>query len=168
MTEVTTRPPEERPHAILPEGDSRTRQEFKDEVDINKILERYQRAGIDVFRQNHQATWADVPALDFREALELVRDAEQTFSELPSSLRKKFNNDPAQYMEFVQNPDNIEEMIELGLAERPPKEEGPRQAAPAAVEEAGAAGAQSSSEAAGATQSGPQGGSPAPSDASGS
>ena len=45
------------------------------------------------------------------------------FADLPSSIRTKFNNDPAQYLDFVQDPEKLEEMRELGLALADPEAE---------------------------------------------
>ena len=41
------------------------------------------------------------------------------FEELPSQIRKKFNNDPAQFLDFVQNENNKDALYEMGLALAP-------------------------------------------------
>jgi len=41
------------------------------------------------------------------------------FEELPSTIRAQFENNPEKFLEFVQNPDNLDKMRELGLAKAP-------------------------------------------------
>ena len=47
--------------------------------------------------------------------MEIITSADSMFEELPSMARKKFNNDPEQFLEYVQNPDNITSLHEMGL-----------------------------------------------------
>lgn len=93
-----------------------TKQSFKDECDINKIMARFQKTGA----IDHYAAYAPqydvVTSTNLHEAMNIVADAETMFEELPSSLRKKFHNDPSEFLDFVQDENNLEEMRELGLA----------------------------------------------------
>ena len=41
------------------------------------------------------------------------------FDNLPSDVRNRFNNNPAQLLDFVADPENKEEAIELGLLPKP-------------------------------------------------
>lgn len=97
------------------EGDSLTQQQFADECDINSIMARYQRTGALEHFNRHGANYADVGAVEFQDAMNLVINARQMFNELPSTLRKRFHNDPVQFYEFVQDPDNAEAAHELGI-----------------------------------------------------
>jgi len=46
------------------------------------------------------------------------------FSQMPSAIRKRFNNDPAELIKFVLDPKNREEAIKIGLIDTPePKKE---------------------------------------------
>ena len=38
--------------------------------------------------------------------------------DLPAKIRQRFNNNPAELIAFLQNSDNIEEAVELGLMEK--------------------------------------------------
>jgi len=38
---------------------------------------------------------------------------------IPSDIRKKFDNDPGKFYEFVSNPDNKEELKQMGFIETP-------------------------------------------------
>jgi len=39
------------------------------------------------------------------------------FNDLPSSIRSRFGNDPAAFLDFVQDENNADEMVKLGLTE---------------------------------------------------
>lgn len=95
---------------------SRTRQSMKDECDVNRIVAKFKKTGLVNHFAKYGGQYMDCPAVDFREALEMVATAETMFKELPSDARKRFDNDPARFLEFVQNPANLPEMRKLGLA----------------------------------------------------
>lgn len=96
-------------------GPGRTKQSFKDECDINNIMRKYQKTGLVEAVNKHQARYGDVPAMDFREAVENLRLADEMFMDMPSNVRKRFDNDPGEFLAFVQDPANRDEAIELGL-----------------------------------------------------
>ena len=37
------------------------------------------------------------------------------FDDLPAKVRREFDNDPFKFLEFVEDPENVERMAELGL-----------------------------------------------------
>lgn len=49
--------------------------------------------------------------------MDIVIRAQEAFDALPSSWRTKFNNDPANFVDFCQDPNNRDEMIKLGMIE---------------------------------------------------
>ncbi len=98
------------------EGKSKTKQYFRKECDINNIMARFQKTGVIDHFTTYGHSYGEVPAIDLQEALNIAIDAEDMFDDLPSSIRDKFRNNPVEFLEFVQNQDNIEEMRELGLA----------------------------------------------------
>lgn len=99
---------------------NRTKQEFKDECDINQILAKYVKTGVITHSAKFGGQYMDCPAFDFREAMEKVAQAEMMFIELPAKVRERFRNDPGQFLQFVQDPKNAEEAAALGLATPPP------------------------------------------------
>lgn len=104
---------------------SMTKQEFVADCDIHNILAEFKVTGqIKHLAANAAAgVYADLSALpDFQEALNTVVAGEAAFASLPSKLRARFENDPAQFLDFMSNPDNQDEAIKLGLAvdNRPP------------------------------------------------
>lgn len=95
---------------------SRTKQSFKDESDINNIMRRYAKTGQlpDLIRRDPQ--YGDFSeATEYQEALNLVIRAQAQFEALDARVRDRFGNDPARFLEFVQNGENAEEMVKLGL-----------------------------------------------------
>ncbi|WNK13378.1 MAG: internal scaffolding protein [Microvirus sp.] len=99
---------------------SKTQQQFKDETDINVILERFGITG-QMPITTMQPLAGDFTAIeDYQQALNAVHAAEQNFMQLPSKIRDKFNQDSRKFVDFCVDPANIEAVRELGLAPRPP------------------------------------------------
>lgn len=112
--------PHERLYAPI-SGPSRTKQSFKDECDINNILKKFQKTGLLTHVAQYQGQYQDLPSdLDFQASINQVLAAQAAFSSLPSSIRARFENDPARFLEFVGNPANEKEMVEMGLAKPRP------------------------------------------------
>lgn len=102
-----------------------TEQAHVKEVNINNIIKKH---GMDLIQktsilQSKDFQFDDVTGNDFQEAMFKVTKAQETFDSMPSQIRKEFENSPAKFMDFVQNPDNIDRMVELGLAQRLPQEQ---------------------------------------------
>lgn len=100
---------------------SRTKQAFKQECDINHIMKKFKNVqGVDFLTQFNGyvgGQFGDFSNVtDYRSAIEQVRQAQGVFMALPSQVRRRFDNDPASFLDFVQNPANEKELVELGLA----------------------------------------------------
>jgi phage internal scaffolding protein len=101
---------------------SLTRQEFKDECDLGLTLRRFGKT-IDGRRalQNAQGFaeglhFDDVSHItDFRSAQDAIIAGKAAFMQLPAMLRRRFDNDPAYFLDFVTNPQNLDECRALGL-----------------------------------------------------
>jgi len=92
------------------------KQEFKDDTDVNNIVERFLRTGelSNMIQQDPiYGDFVDVPT--YEEAFNIVLFANEQFDALPSNLRERFFNSPAKFLEFCSNPDNRDEMVKLGL-----------------------------------------------------
>ena len=102
---------------------SMTQQQFKDEADINNIMARYQKTGVlvDPLTQvTRKPMFDDFSELgDFRDHQQAVIDAQEMFMQLPSRLRARFGNDPAELLQWLSNSANKDEAIELGLMSKP-------------------------------------------------
>lgn len=92
-----------------------TRQEFKDECDINILLAKYE-LGHEITHINETAPqYLDCSAETFRDHMNYVAGAYSMFEELPAKLRARFDNDPALFLDFCSQEKNRPEMAELGL-----------------------------------------------------
>lgn len=108
---------------------SLTKQEFKDDCDINRIVARFIQSGGTVLDSvnNLQAVYGDFSNIpDFTAMQAFVADAYSAFYQLPAELRYKFKNDPQKLIDFVNDPVNEAKAVELGLLakpEQPPAEQ---------------------------------------------
>jgi len=106
------------------EEPSLTQQHFKDDCDINKIIDRYNKTGILAgppgVNMGRRPQFGDFSLVsDYQTAQMQLQQAEETFMELPSKLRKRFNNSVQELISFMENPENREQAIELGLLDKP-------------------------------------------------
>lgn len=100
--------------------ESLTQQSFTEDADINVLVKRF---GLDNAKlpvapidPRYYGDFTDVP--DLRTALDIVRDAENRFMDLPAALRARFDNQPGKLWDFVNDPVNAEACIQLGLLAR--------------------------------------------------
>lgn len=97
------------------------KQSFKDECDVNRIMAKALKGQPVSWLNPKEPRWGvDVTGVDFRESMDVVAKSIEMFDQLPSAVRKKFQNDPAQFLEFIDNKDNEEEIYKMGLAKRAP------------------------------------------------
>ena len=123
--------------------ESLVQQSMGQETDINWIMRRYQEDRLIEHVNRYKGRYEDVStAPDLQQAFEKVEAAEAAFMSLPSDLRKEFDNDPAKFLEWVQDPANAEEVREKGLGRA---EEAP---IPVIIEGAGESASEASEEAA--------------------
>lgn len=108
-------------NAILFQQPSLAKQEFKDECDIKSIMAKFEKTGVLDHQAKHEGRYGDfTTAPQYHEAMNIVAEADDMFKSIPSHIRALFSNDASEFLEFAQNPDNVEDMIEMGLAKRPP------------------------------------------------
>ncbi len=104
-----------------PVGVTMTKQSFKEECDINTIMTKYQKSGVLAHFNANQGDYSNlIHDGDYHSHMNFILAANENFSSLPSLIRRKFNNDPAVFLKFAADPDNLDQMIELGLSERTP------------------------------------------------
>ncbi|QCS36699.1 minor capsid protein [Capybara microvirus Cap3_SP_641] len=101
---------------------SLTQQQFKEESDINNIVDLFMKTG-------HLPTPVSMPqyvdyegVFDFQSAMNAVRQADENFMRMDAKLRARFHNSPQEFLEFFADPNNTEEAVRLGLAIAKPKE----------------------------------------------
>lgn len=99
---------------------SLTQQSEAKDADINTIVARFEKTGILPAAQR-EGLFLDVSNMpDYRQALDQVNQTNQYFMTLPAKTRLRFNNDAAEFLDFISDGNNKNEAIELGLL---PKEE---------------------------------------------
>lgn len=116
----------ERPRLVLHTGsETPTQQHFKDECDINKLMAKYKATGLipQTVKPPFYGDFTDIP--DYQKALKVVMDAQELFSHLSSDVRKRFHNDPAEFLEFCSKPENGDELLKMGLRNPPQSEPDP-------------------------------------------
>lgn len=101
-------------------GPTLTQQHFKEHCDINNILSGYAKTGMLEHAKTYEGRYGDFTAsTDYHEAMQQIVTAQAMFDTLPAKIRKKFGNDPAEFLEFAQNPSNEAEMASMGLLPEP-------------------------------------------------
>jgi GTP-sensing pleiotropic transcriptional regulator CodY len=106
-----------------------TIQSEKEACDAKNIVARHKIVkGFDIFDNYRDASVSneviDLTTLpsDFVQAQNQINYAQQQFEALPSKIRKSFNNNSREFLSFVQNPENIEDLVKMGLATQRPVE----------------------------------------------
>jgi phage internal scaffolding protein len=94
---------------------TRAQQHHKSECDINEILRRFGKTG-QMPVNAIKGTFGDFSnAVDYHTAMNALIASESEFDALPSNIRKRFDNDPYELVKFIENPENFNEGVELGL-----------------------------------------------------
>ena len=90
---------------------------MKNECDINLLLKRYRDHGVPPSMAVGEPRYLDCSEIpDFRAAMDVVLNAEAAFMQLPADVRKELDNDPAKFLEYAQDPENLDQMRKWGLA----------------------------------------------------
>lgn len=96
------------------------RQSEKEQTDINRIVQRFDRDGVLSHLNERVATFQDVTNLSggYREALHQVRAADEFFAQLPAKVRERFENNPGAFLDALVDPGRRTELEELGVLEK--------------------------------------------------
>ena len=99
-----------------PTGKSMTKQSMAAECDIHNILRGYHKTGLVSHVSKHQGNYEDLTSIpDYHESINFILEAQESFNSLPSHIRKRFHNDPQAFIDFVDNPQNRDELVSMGL-----------------------------------------------------
>jgi phage internal scaffolding protein len=99
---------------------SLAQQHMKDECDINIIVERFGVTG-QLPQTPLEPSYGDFSGVsDYHTALNAIKAADTAFMGLPAQLRAKFDHDPNALLQFLQNEQNRDEAIMLGLIDGEP------------------------------------------------
>lgn len=102
--------------ATVPVGESLTVQSHSEDADINVIVKRFGLTG--TMPVNHRVPeYGDYSQVgSYADALAVVRAADSHFMEMPAEVRSRFQNSPQIFLDFCNDPANMQEMVKLGLA----------------------------------------------------
>lgn len=101
-------------------GKSLAKQSFKEECDINTIVRMFGVTG-KVPVTAIEPSYGDFSGVsDYHTAMNKIKEAEASFMALPAKLRQKFDHDPNALLNFLENEQNRDEAIQLGLIDGQP------------------------------------------------
>lgn len=97
----------------------RTKQEFKDECDMNNIVARINKSGfvpLEAQDSLRRAVFGDASAMptSLEQIYEVAGRADAAFEQLPAVLRERFG-DMATALKWIEDPANLKEAQDLGL-----------------------------------------------------
>jgi len=101
--------------------DGRTKQSFKDDTDINKLLARAAQGDTITHLAKHGAIYGDFSDIDdLLTANARLQRGQKIFDELPGEVKREFNQSPAAFYKFVNDPANADQLERVvpGLAQR--------------------------------------------------
>lgn len=111
----------ERKRVVLECGPTRTKQSFREQVNVNSIIARHRKSGMLDHVNGKQPFYGDVSNIrSYQEALNVVNTASELFNGMSASIRRRFDNDPLRMIEFLQDPRNLQEAQELGMVAKAP------------------------------------------------
>jgi len=93
--------------------DGRTKQSFKDETDINKIMMRAEKTGTISHLNKHQGSYSDFAEFDYFENLQKLTRGREIFDDLPAEVRNEFANSPSDFFKYVNDPANKDRLETL-------------------------------------------------------
>lgn len=108
-----------KPVITCTEEERRTKSEFTDDSDINKIMARYKKTGVfpEAFKAGvaQYGDFSEIPT--FMEMQNKVIAAQELFLALPAKVRRTFNNDPGEFIAAAETKEGRELLVSLGLGE---------------------------------------------------
>lgn len=105
---------------VINDEPSRTQQQFANSCDINNIMKQYNN-NMSQIQEPVRGFYGDFSsAPDFFTARNSICQAQESFDKLPSHVRERFDNDPGKLLQFLDNKNNQDEAIKLGLVDALP------------------------------------------------
>jgi len=96
-----------------------TQQHHKNECDVNQIVAKAKKRGFltdPLTGDRREPLFGDFSeAEDYHTARIRIAQADEKFLQLPAALRRRFNHDPAQLLNFLEDENNRDEAAKLGL-----------------------------------------------------
>lgn len=119
---------------------SLTKQEFKDDCDVNVIVERFASTGIVQKTNKGTPVYADssMSPLSLQEHYDQVEEVDRQFMSMSAGVRKAAGNNPVQFLRMLDDEEGSAVLVEAGLEVKTPVQAEPVAvpAAPPAAPEA--------------------------------
>ena len=93
--------------------DGRTKQTFKDQTDIHKILAKAQRTGTVSHINTYGQQYGEFADFDFLQAQLQIAKGNEIFEALPSEVRSEFANEAGNFFAFANDPENVGRLDEI-------------------------------------------------------
>lgn len=98
------------------ESEDMAKQEFKEEVDINTLVRRFHISG-ELPQGVRLPEYGDYTGVhDYHSAANAIAQANEAFDTMPAEIRERFGNDPAAFVDFCLDSNNLAEARKMGLA----------------------------------------------------
>lgn len=99
-------------------GEKRVKAAFADEVNINRIVDRYRKTGLVTHLSKATPQFVDMLAVeDFTETMQKMTATKSWFNGLPANVRAAFGNDVIALLEARNSEEGMQKLRGLGLAE---------------------------------------------------
>lgn len=93
-----------------------TKQSDLRDCDINAIFKKFEKTGLlpdMIVKDGRYGDFSSVP--DYQESLQIIHHAQEQFDMLDVEIRNRFANSPEQFLAFVSDAKNIDEIEKMGL-----------------------------------------------------
>lgn len=95
---------------------TRTQQSARDQVDLNRIVQRFGSTGQWDHLNEREPHYGDATlALDLAAAIDLVRRTQGDFERLPASVRKACDHDPVVMLKMLESMDGAQVLADAGM-----------------------------------------------------
>lgn len=115
-----------RPERVIsqPGDDEVTQPQFKDEVDINRIVKKF-LGGEDTSHLTRQIiyTGEEFAGFDWNEYHQKKYELDMAFQAMNPYDREEFKNDPLEFVRYISNPKNLHEAVKRGFMVARPQEQ---------------------------------------------
>ncbi len=100
-------------------GVTKVEQCHRDSCNINSIMSRYHKTGLLPGRGAPGFYGDFTNVLSYQDSCDKIMESNVRFMSLPAEVRKEFDNSPAKLLAFLENDDNRDKAIELGILSKP-------------------------------------------------
>lgn len=96
---------------------SLTEQSHAESCDIHTIMRKYRKTGVLNHVAQYEGTYGHFASYpEFQDAQNIIAEAKSMFETVPAYIRADFDNDPALFLDFMQDPANKEAIADYGLS----------------------------------------------------